>query len=182
MALHWVDICRTALALTPFKTLRFAHIGAVLLVVSFVSLQVFITISQLQQIRNRKLLFADTFCMAVIMGLMIPLYLYYGCLFVGRLKMVRKDKEGKRDYLIRKIRVMSFGPAVAGILSILMLVIKLICLHKNPFLFLIGESINHFTELIAVALFLYGILLDASVKGTPFLMKKSTISWSFRTA
>ncbi|KAK5671543.1 hypothetical protein QVD99_002246 [Batrachochytrium dendrobatidis] len=181
MALHWVDICRTALALTPSKTLRFAHIGATILVLSFVSLQVFITISQLNHVNSRQILFADTLSMTLIMVLFVPLYLYYGYLFTSRLKLVRKDKEGKRDRLIKKVRVISLGPATAGLTSALIMIVKIICFRHNPYLFLIGESASHFFEMISVALFLYGILLDTTVKPGSLLTRRTTYGRSIRT-
>ncbi|KAH6561275.1 hypothetical protein BASA62_009979 [Batrachochytrium salamandrivorans] len=178
MALHWVDICRTALALAPSTTLRYAPIGAAALLIMYFSLEIIISVVQVKKQRSIELFMADTLGMAAIMGLMIPLYIYYGSMFVARLKAIKKDSKGRRDCMIKKIRVITYGPATAGLLSVAVIGVKLFVLRRNPFLFLIGESLTYTMESISVALFLYGIMISPPVGASSVFVRITTFGRS----
>ncbi|KAJ1343880.1 hypothetical protein BSLG_001541 [Batrachochytrium salamandrivorans] len=165
MGLHWVCICRTALVFKPSRTLPISKLAVVLILLVYVTLEIVISLAQAQKKENIGLFISDMLFMGAAMVIVMPLYIYYGRLFVNQLKTLRKDRLGHRDRMISKVRVMSFGPVIAGTLSIIITFLKFTFLQKNPFLFLIGESISHFVELISMALFMYGILLSPQPAG-----------------
>ncbi|KAK6098198.1 hypothetical protein MT418_002249 [Batrachochytrium dendrobatidis] len=160
MALHWIEICRTGLALSPSKTLGYSQIASGFIVSIYFALEVAICVVQAQKKQNKILFLSDTIYMGTIMVLISPLYMYCGHLFLARLGLIRQDKRGKRDQMISKVRVMAFGPPIAGLASVVIFIVKFTKCRNNPFLFIIGESASHFAEVITIALFLYGILLD----------------------
>ncbi|KAJ1330795.1 hypothetical protein BSLG_009247 [Batrachochytrium salamandrivorans] len=129
MALHWVDICRTArpsafydLALRTYWRRRITdHVFFLEIIISVV------------QVKN-----SDPLSYSWPILLVWP----QSCMFVARLKAIKKDSKGRRDCMIKKIRVITYGPATAGLLSVAVIGVKLFVLRRNPFLFLI-ESRSH---------------------------------------
>nr|KAJ3418501.1 hypothetical protein HK105_008236 [Polyrhizophydium stewartii] len=159
MALHWADMCRTALSLRPTSTLRLTQLGVAATTITFIVFEAFLCEKQSRGIRASNVYISDIIGMSAFMAIGFVLFLYYGSMFLRHIKTLRRDKKGRRDRLISKIRVMTYGPAIAGIVCPITFGIKIRFMVGDPILFLIFESVCNFIEVLGVALFLYGILL-----------------------
>ncbi|KAI8916815.1 hypothetical protein BC831DRAFT_388949, partial [Entophlyctis helioformis] len=159
MLLQWIEICRAAITFEQAGNVRYTYVGAGFVIFTAVALEAIIVSSQIRGKVTRGILLVDFLGFVVIIMSTIPLYIYYGQRFIYHLESMNPDKEGKRDKMLSKIRVITYGPGFNGIVCILAYMLSYVYLHSNPDMFIIGESVNRLVEIFALALFLFGVLV-----------------------
>ncbi|KAL2920095.1 hypothetical protein HK105_200161 [Polyrhizophydium stewartii] len=184
MALQWVQICRAALLLRTGDMVQSSFTGAAVVLALYILMQPIIVAAQLRGVRNHFLYLSDSLLMAAVMLVTAPFYLYYGRLFLKRIRGGRGEKERRRRQLRSKVRsllvvgyvrrrleltpfqilVMSYGPAIGGLASASMIVLKFVSDRDAPLMFLVVESITHFTDMLSVGFFMYGVMLEPPVR------------------
>nr|KAJ3420416.1 hypothetical protein HK105_005694 [Polyrhizophydium stewartii] len=159
MGVHWISIFYTFMHLTPIDTLLIARAVALVYVVFVVALEIVLSVMAMNTDLKYAVLIVEGGTLVLILLSVVPMYFLYGLRFIQRLRNVRADKSGRRERMLSKIRVMTYGPSVCSAVFIILQGAKFTVLHTNPFWFLIGECLGNSIEFIVMSLFLDGILL-----------------------
>ncbi|KAL2920101.1 Sterol 3-beta-glucosyltransferase [Polyrhizophydium stewartii] len=179
MGVHWISIFYTFMHLTPIDTLLIARAVALVYVVFVVALEIVLSVMAMNTDLKYAVLIVEGGTLVLILLSVVPMYFLYGLRFIQRLRNVRADKSGRRERMLSKIRVMTYGPSVCSAVFIILQGAKFTVLHTNPFWFLIGECLGNSIEFIVMSLFLDGILLREQPDAVPSLAERL---WDITTA